>query len=200
MTNQADNFYTIFEQIFTEQRKKFERLAYFQIGNEEEAKDIVSKCFLSLLEHKDSIDRNQLLSYMFISVRNACLDYRRADCRHRKIYDNICERERGMMDYYSRAIESCDPTQIFTDEITGILRQTLKSLSPSQRKIFIMSRVEGKTYREIATELGLTYKQVDKSLQNTMKVLRKALDEYLPALIILMNCMPDILLGILPDK
>lgn len=194
------NFYTVFKQLFNEQRTRFERLAYFQIGNEEEAKDIVSKCFLSLLEHRESLDEQQMLSYMFISVRNACLDYRRARSRHQKVYDNILETERGVMDYYSRAIESCDPAQIFTDEITDITRRTLQGLTATQKRIFIMSRVEGKTYKEIAEELGLTYKQVDKSLQNTMKILRRELQEYLPALIIMMNCMPEILHTVLTGR
>ncbi len=91
------------------------------------------------------------------------------------------------MEYYSRAIESCDPSQIFTDEITDILRKTLQDLPAPQRQIFVMSRVEGKTYNEIAQELGLTYKQVDKSLQKTMKVLRQSLGEYLPLALILLT-------------
>lgn len=180
------SFYSLFKQLFIEHKKKFERLAYYQTGNEEEAKDIVSKCFLSLWEHRESLLADQLLSYMFISVKNACLDYRRANTRHQKVYENIRNTERGVMDYYSRAIESCDPSQIFTDEITDILRETLRKLSPQQRQIFIMSRVDGKSYKEIADEMGLTYKQVDKSLQKTMKVLREALGEYMPIMILMM--------------
>lgn len=178
--------YDAFKQLFTEHRKKFERLAYFQTGNSEESKDIVSRCFLSLWERRDALRENELLSYMFIAVRNACMDYRRASTRHQKVYENILKTERGVMEYYSRAIESCDPSQIFTDEITDILRKTLQDLPAPQRQIFVMSRVEGKTYNEIAQELGLTYKQVDKSLQKTMKVLRQSLGEYLPLALILL--------------
>ena len=115
------------------------------------------------------------------------MDYRRANTRHQKVYEDLRERERGVMEYYSRAIESCDPSQIFTDEITEILKNTLRDLPDSQRRIFVMSRVDGKTYNEIAQELGLTYKQVDKSLQKTMKALRQSLGEYLPLALILMH-------------
>ena len=47
--------YDAFKQLFTEHRKKFERLAYFQTGNSEESKDIVSRCFLSLWERRDAL-------------------------------------------------------------------------------------------------------------------------------------------------
>lgn len=182
-----NSFYNSFKQFFTESRKKFEKIAYFQIGDEEEAKDIVSKCFLSLWERRETLKEDQILSYMFISVKNACLDYRRANTRHKKVYDNILETERGVMEYYSRAIESCDPSQIFTAEIVEILHNTIANLPAKQREIFVMSRVQGKSYKEIAEELGLTYKQVDKSLQKTMKTLRQALGEYMPLLLLLLG-------------
>lgn len=180
-------FDSLFELIYVRNRKMFERLAYFQIGNEEEAKDLVSKCFLSLWEHQADIREDQALAYMFAIVRNACLDYRRSDTRHKKIFENIQSKERGAMEYYSRAIESCDPKRIFADEIMSILTDTLKKLPENQRNVFIKNRVEGLSYKETAEALGLTYKQVDKSMQTTIRKLKLALGEYLPFFLLFLN-------------
>ena len=180
-------FDSLFELIYVRNRKMFERLAYFQIGNEEEAKDLVSKCFLSLWEHQADIREDQALAYMFAIVRNACLDYRRSDTRHKKIFENIQSKERGAMEYYSRAIESCDPKRIFADEIMSILSDTLKKLPENQRNVFIKNRVEGLSYKETAEALGLTYKQVDKSMQTTIRKLKLALGEYLPFFLLFLN-------------
>lgn len=180
-------FDSLFELIYVRNRKMFERLAYFQIGNEEEAKDLVSKCFLSLWEHQADIREDQALAYMFTIVRNACMDYRRSDTRHKKIFENIQSKERGAMEYYSRAIESCDPKRIFADEIMSILTDTLKKLPENQRNVFIKNRVEGLSYKETAEALGLTYKQVDKSMQTTIRKLKLALGEYLPFFLLFLN-------------
>ncbi|MBR4298496.1 MAG: RNA polymerase sigma-70 factor [Bacteroidales bacterium] len=180
-------FDSLFELIYVRNRKMFERLAYFQIGNEEEAKDLVSKCFLSLWEHQADIREDQALAYMFTIVRNACMDYRRSDTRHKKIFENIQSKERGAMEYYSRAIESCDPKRIFADEIMSILSDTLKKLPENQRNVFIKNRVEGLSYKETAEALGLTYKQVDKSMQTTIRKLKLALGEYLPFFLLFLN-------------
>ena len=180
-------FDSLFELIYVRNRKMFERLAYFQIGNEEEAKDLVSKCFLSLWEHQADIREDQALAYMFAIVRNACLDYRRSDTRHKKIFENIQSKERGAMEYYSRAIESCDPKRIFADEIMSILTDTLKKLPENQRNVFIKNRIEGLSYKETAEALGLTYKQVDKSMQTTIRKLKLALGEYLPFFLLFLN-------------
>lgn len=181
------DFESLFELLFVRNRKMFERLAFFQIGNEEEARDIVSKCFLSLWEHREQIRPEQALSYMFISVRNACMDYRRSDTRHKKVFDNIQTTERGAMEYYNRAIESCDPEKIFAEEILKIVSDTLSKLPEKQREIFIKNRVEGLTYKETAEALGITYKAVDKSLQNTIKRLKLELGEYLPIFLLLLD-------------
>ena len=185
--NQSKNIESIFELLFVKNRKMFERLAYLQIGNEEEAKDIVSKCFMSLWEHRNDIREEQALSYLFISVRNACLDYRRSDTRHKKIYENIENKERGAMEYYSRAIESCDPSKVFAEEIMAIVSETLRTLPERQREVFVKTRIEGLSYKEAAEALGLSYKAVDKSLQNTIKKLKSELGEYLPIFLLMVN-------------
>jgi len=76
--------YKIFEQTFKENRKTLERVAYYLIGDSEEARDIVGQCFLTLWEKRNEIQQDKVLSYLFISVRNACLDYRRKDTVHKK--------------------------------------------------------------------------------------------------------------------
>jgi RNA polymerase sigma-70 factor (ECF subfamily) len=91
------------------------------------------------------------------------------------------------MEYYSRAIESRDPNHIFADEILTIVIDTLNSLPEMQREIFMKNRVDGLSYKETAELLGLTYKQVDKSIQNTVKKLRLALGEYLPFFLLFLN-------------
>ena len=185
--NQSQNLESLFEHLFVKNRKMFERLAYLQIGNEEEAKDIVSKCFMSLWEHRNNIREEQVLSYLFISVRNACLDYRRSDTRHKKIYESIENKERGAMEYYSRAIESCDPSRVFAEEIMNIVSETLRNLPEKQREVFVKTRIEGLSYKEAAEALGLSYKAVDKSLQNTIKKLKSELGEYLPIFLLMVN-------------
>lgn len=182
----SGNFESLFELIFVRNRKMFERLAFFQVGNEEEARDIVSKCFMSMWERREQIREEQALAYMFISVRNACMDYRRSDTRHKKAFENIQNTERGAMEYYNRAIESCDPSKVFTEEIMNIVSETLRKLPEREREVFIKTRIEGLSYKKAAETLGISYKAVDKSMQNTIKRLKLELGEYLPILLMLL--------------
>ena len=50
------------------------------------------------------------------------------------------------------------------------------------RLIYIKSRVDGMSYKEIAEALGISVKKVDNSLQAVMKDLKIALADYLHVL------------------
>ncbi len=61
------------------------------------------------------------------------------------------------------------------------MADTLKSFR-ADRRIFIMSRFENKSGKEIADILGITVKGVDYHMGKALKALRISLKDYLPIL------------------
>ena len=175
----------IFEHIFDQNREMLERLAYFYVGSAEEAQDIVSQSFLTLWERREEVVSDRVLPYLFTIVKNACLDYRRKEEKHRQVHEQIYRQERAMMDIYTSTIESRDPIALFTGEILSIYKETLLSLPQEQRETWLRSRIDGLTYKEIAEVLGISYKRVDKNMQQVMKKLRTTLSEYMTLLLFL---------------
>ena len=180
MSDKSNLTYRLFEHVFGENREMLERLAYFYVGSREDAEDIVSQSFLNLWEKREDILEDRILPYLFTTVKNACLDYRRKESVHKQTHD--------MMEIYTSTIESRDPVALFTDEILSIYKETLLALPPQEREVWLRNRIDGLTYKEIATALGITYKRVDKNMQKVMKKLKAALSEYL-SLILLLTSM-----------
>ena len=169
----------VFEHLFDEHREMLERLAYFFIGNHEEARDIVSNCFMTLWEKRNEVIPGQVLSYLFITVKNACIDYRRREAVRGKVFNSILAKEKDMMDIYTATIESRNPVDLFTKEILSICRETLKSMPAEQRETWLKHRIEGLSYNEIADIMQVSRKKVDKNLQKVMKQLKFALADYI---------------------
>ena len=117
MAAQESLNHKIFELIFDQNREMLERLAYFYVGSAEEAQDIVSQSFLTLWERREEVVSDRVLPYLFTIVKNACLDYRRKEEKHRQVREQIYRQERAMMDIYTSTIESRDPIALFTGEI-----------------------------------------------------------------------------------
>lgn len=177
--------YRIFEHVFAQNREVLENLAFFYVGSREDARDIVSQSFLSLWEHRDDVIAERVLPYLFTTVKNACLDYRRKESVHRQVHEQISRQERSMMEIYTSTIESRDPVALFTSEISAIYRETLLSLPPEQREAWLRSRMEGLTYKEIAQILGVSTKRVDKLMQKVAVKLKEALSDYLSLILLL---------------
>ncbi|MBQ7467720.1 MAG: sigma-70 family RNA polymerase sigma factor [Bacteroidales bacterium] len=172
----------VFEHLFEEHREMLERLAYFYIGNHEEARDIVSNCFMVLWEKRESIIPGQLLPYLFTSVKNACVDYRRKEAVRSRVFGSIARKEKDMFDIYTSTIESRDPISLFTNEILSICRNTLMAMPAQQRETWLKHRIEGMSYNEIAEIMKIPRKKVDKNMQKVMKNLKFALAEYIPVI------------------
>ena len=64
--------------------------------------------------------------------------------------------------------------------------ETLNKLPENYRTVFIKSFFEGKTHTEIAEEMNLSVKSINRYKQKTMELLRNELKDYMPLLLLLL--------------
>lgn len=76
-------------------------------------------------------------------------------------------------------LEACNPEELFSEEARRLVNETLDRLPEKTRTIFIRSRFDGKSYKEIAAEMGVTVKSVEFEVSKAMKILRVVLKDYL---------------------
>ena len=71
------------------------------------------------------------------------------------------------------------------DELYRMLYETLNKLPENYRTVFVKSFFEGKTHAEIAEEMNLSVKSINRYKQKTMELLRNELKDYLPLFLLL---------------
>lgn len=169
-----------FDKLFRQYEQKLCAIAYSYVRDAHTAKDVVQDSFALLWTHRKEIEFTNIDAYLFRIVRNRCLEYRRNAQIGKNVYEKILMKERGMMDYYTRTIESCDPDELFRTEIMEICRAELERMPHLTRQIFTY-RLHGKSYKEIAELLNISLKKVDNELQNATGRLRLSLKDYLMA-------------------
>lgn len=85
------------------------------------------------------------------------------------------------MMYKKVPVYETEPDSIYTlNELYRILYETLDKLPEHYRTVFIKSFFSGKTQNEIAEELNISVKSVNRYKQKTIELLRLSLKEYLP--------------------
>lgn len=175
-TTQSD-CYKKFEALFNQYYKGLVVYASRFTNDKDSAEDLVHDLFIHLWEEIRLLEIENIKAYLYTSIRHRSLNY----LSHLKIRN----------DYQEKIMQQGDIIGSLTWEyyVEAELRQHIETAVnhlPSQaRKIFLMSRFDHKTATEIATELGLSPRTVEKHIEVALKSLKKELIDYLPASLLL---------------
>ncbi len=169
----------LFEQLFKTHFAHLCNFANQYVQDMDSAKDVTQKVFVNLWERREKIDpQKPVLSYLFNSVRNRCLNHIRDQKKYRsRVLD----------------LDVIDMEISFEEEDSGLselqdkISEALNSLPEKRRLVFEMSRYKNMKYREIAEELDLSVKTVEAHMSKALKSLRKQLKDYIYFLWVLMS-------------
>ncbi len=176
-------------------RRYFERLyafAYKVVRDESIAKDLVQKVFLKLWEKRKALNGNRIESLLFTMLRNQCISY----LRHDKVVENRqlkLNSVRKMEELYRIDFVRDQPLLLIEQELQEEIGFVMSSLPPKCRKVFQMSRVDRLTNAEIAKELDLHIKSVEKHISRALKSFYKHFETKvsMPFLVLLITFICD---------
>jgi RNA polymerase sigma-70 factor (ECF subfamily) len=142
------------------------------VYSREIAEDIVSDVFVKFWTKKvfNSINSSYRF-YLFRSVRNEAYSYLRSEF---KGLDSLENTDKNIS---SDSLRPDNITQF--EESYNRVKELVESLPPQCRKIFLMSRFEGKKHQEIANELEISLKTVESHLTKALTILKNGMKDYL---------------------
>lgn len=146
------------------------------------AEDIVSESLMRLWQAMRRETVEYPYSFLLTILKNKALNQLRHQDIQLNAMENIASDTIRDLNYRIQTLEACDPTEIYSSEISTILEKTLLSLPDQTRRIFKMSRFENRSVKEIAEELSIHPKSVEYHITKALKVVRIALKDYLPIL------------------
>lgn len=189
MNEAENNAAIVIEFLFKKQKQTYLAFAKGLVRDEDAAKDILSESIASVWERRDRID--DIESYLFITLKNNCLRYRRDRSLHPKVYDNISAVEGDFQEFYSKTIEDSSISKVYENEIFNILMNTLSEMPEDAREIFQMKKFEGRSYKEISEKLGVSTAKIDHTLRQVLQSLSKALKDYGPQVAIILAAIQE---------
>jgi len=150
--------------------KDYSRMFYYAldfVGDKETARDIVSDVTCetwSKLGKLLAADPNlNISSYMLRAIRNSALNL----LRHKAVEDTYIKKMLSV-----REDIAAEPTEEHEERLQ-LLWTTLESFDLETRRILKLCCFEGKKYKEVADELGITQGLVHKRISKAFAVLRK---------------------------
>lgn len=168
-----------FNRLFGEYQQRFIRFAATYVSDQATAEDIVMESFAAAWEKRGALTAAAFPPYTLTIVRNKCLNHLRALNVRARAAEDIHSHGNRMLRARISTLQACDPEELFSEEARRLMNRTLDRLPPKTRAIFIRSRFDGKSYKEIAAEMDTTVKSVEFEVSKAMKALRTALKDYL---------------------
>lgn len=170
-----------FNEIYTSYYKKSFFFAKSYVHDDLAAEDIASESLIKLWEKLKTEKIDHYIEPLLLTIlKNKALDYLKHEEVKHAAFESMADWHQQELSIRISTLESCDPNEIFSDEVESIIQETLKSLSDQTRQVFLLSRFENKSNKEIAEQMGISVKGVEYHISKALKELRITLKDYLP--------------------
>lgn len=139
---------------------------YFKTSQAELAEDVAQDAFVKLWETRDKIDKSSIKAYLYTIANNLAINQLKRDQLKYKFLNLQVERKEKKTPQYLMEMQEFDQK----------LQDTLAKIPEGAREVFLMNRVEGLKYREIAERLGLSMKAIEKRMSRALAILREEIN------------------------
>lgn len=155
----------VYNTIFRANSKTVFNYIYYKFGNEEKARDAVQEAFVKLWENCAKVSPKKAKSYVYTIANN--------------MYLNVIKAEKVRLKYADKSLKTTNESPEFLmeeNEFKEKLNSALNSLPENQRTTFLMNRIDGKKYAEIAELENVSVKAIEKRMHLALKTLREHID------------------------
>ncbi len=136
---------------------------YYKSGDKEQAKDITQEAFMKLWQNCASVTLESAKGYVFMTARNKMFN----NFEHKKVQLKFAN-----LNHSERTNEN--PEFILeVKELHQKIEEAISNLPEKQRIVFLLSRIDKLTYKEIAKILDISKQAVEKRIYNALDTMRK---------------------------
>lgn len=167
-----------FDLIYNKYSRKLYAFGLKYLRSTAETEELVQSVFLKIWENYKNLKKeSSFKSYLFtIAYNDICKLFRKRNYLQKFVSDTLYENTQS-----SSETEDGIDYQFVLERV----QQIVEKLPEKQKNIFLKSRQEGKSTKEIAEEVGLSPGTVDNYISESLKFIRSRLqNENLPVLLL----------------
>lgn len=160
-----------FAKVYREYWQELYGICYYQVQDEELAKEIIQNIFKSLWERRKKLEiKTTLKGYLVHAVKLEIMEHYRTKISHEEHLKLYALQQTG--------VNSAAGWEVEFKELNGALNSLVDGLPMQRQRVFKLSRYEGFKNHEIASELDISTKAVEYHISKALSHLRSHLQEY----------------------
>lgn len=154
------------QQLFDRYSNDVYNIAYTVLKDSFESEDVVQEVFIRVWNARSRLDETaNLWSFLYVITKRISLNKLR-DAKT-KALGHI-----SMLEFSFSEVKKCDDDTI-TKEILALEYEVLEKLPDQQKKVYLLSRVEGLTYKEIADQMNIAPNTVKNHIIQALKTFKR---------------------------
>jgi RNA polymerase sigma-70 factor (family 1) len=163
------------KEIFTRYNTRLFRQAAGVLRDEDLAKDMVQNVFIDLWSRRNSSQIQVLSHYLSRAIKFQVLK----QIRNGKLEDHQLKMMSNIQ-FVNQTEES-----INYQELEVILQNAVGKLSPRCQEVFVLSRFENLSHKEISSQLNISAKTVEAQMSKALAFLRQKLEKFVSLALLL---------------
>lgn len=156
--------------IFTTYYPRLKNFALRFVNDNDIAEDIIQENFIKLWEKHDSLKINSLSAFLFTMIRNSCLNHLKSKVVSSTQSLDLLTESNPNEQLYVTDFTGDTENLLLTEELKSQIDATLDKLPKRCREVFVMSRFDGLKNKEIAAELEISLKVVEKHITKALSI------------------------------
>lgn len=161
------------------------------VPDDSKVDDLIQETFITLWEKRNSIKTDRSIeSYLFVILRNICLNYLR-DERLETTISSVNVEEVSELQYLYHIDFLGKEEKSLEEQLVESFQQAVEELPDKMKQVFTLCKIEGRKQKEVAEELGVSIKMVEKHIAKAKEQIRKKLVDQYPVLIIIITMLVD---------
>lgn len=159
----------IFSTFFKTHAKSLRNYLMYKFGNSDQAEDMTQEAFFKLWQNCKDIPLEKAKSYLYTVATNSSLN----NIAHEKVV-LAYEKNSNTIDRTNENPEHILEQKQFESKLLS----AINAINETQRVAFLMHRIDGKKYAEIAEELNISVKAVEKRIHLALVELKKEIENF----------------------
>ncbi len=136
------------------------------LNDEEATEDVVQQLFIKIWESRETLQTpDSVAAYLFTAARNRALNYIKSQSRK-------SSNEVPLTNLHDEADNRMEE-QMDAKELQKALYAAIDALPEKRKEVFVLSRFEGKSYKEIAEIMQISVKTVEAQMGKALSTLRE---------------------------
>jgi len=167
-----------FDTLFQKYSNKLYRFSFSLLKNSEDSKEIVQEAFFRIWNKRNEIDAfKSFKSYLFTISYHLVIDQLRLRLKDQEYRSFLHE-------YFDLADDNLNSTSDF-ETLNQRIELAVNELPEKRKQIYLMSRENGLSHKEIAEQLSINVKTVENQVGHAIKHIKLSLrNDFLPMLLI----------------